>query len=131
MYMLDTNTCIFTLKHLPKVLGAIQNKKEAGLAISSITLAELEFGICNSLSVEKNRNALIAFLPTVDVLQFGESAAIEYGRIRANLKKRGCITGLMDTLIAAHAKSAQLVLVTNNTGEFKRIDGLNLEDWSV
>jgi tRNA(fMet)-specific endonuclease VapC len=130
MYLLDTNICIFALKHIPKVLTALESKKHGGLAISSITLAELEFGICNSRSIEKNRNALIAFLPAVEVLLFDENAAVEYGKIRANLQKRGCIIGLMDMLIAAHAKSTGLLLVTNNTDEFKRVDGLALEDWS-
>jgi tRNA(fMet)-specific endonuclease VapC len=130
MYMLDTNICIFALKHIPKILAALESNKDNGFALSSITLAELEFGICNSRSVEKNRNALIAFLPTVEVLPFDENAAAEYGRIRVNLKKRGCIIGLMDMLIAAHVKSAGLILVTNNIGEFGRVDGLGLEDWS-
>ena len=129
MYLLDTNMCIFALKHIPKVLSAIESRKNEWIAISSITLAELEFGICNSQAAEKNRNALIAFLPIVEVLPFDESAAAEYGIIRASLKKRGCIIGLMDMLIAAHAKSAGSILVTNNTGEFERVDGLKLEDW--
>jgi tRNA(fMet)-specific endonuclease VapC len=129
MYLLDTNICIFALKHVPNILTAIENRKNEWIAISSITLAELEFGICNSQAVEKNRNALLSFLPTVEVLPFDESAAAEYGIIRANLKKQGCIIGLMDMLIAAHAKSAGLILVTNNTGEFERVDGLEIEDW--
>ena len=129
MYLLDTNICIFALKHIPKVLTALESKKHERLTISSITLAELEFGICNSQAPEKNRNALITFLPVVEVLPFDESAAAEYGRIRACLQKRGCSIGLMDMLIASHAKSAGLILVTNNTGEFKRVDGLDLEDW--
>ena len=129
MYLLDTNMCIFALKHVPNVLTAIESRKNEWIAISSITLAELELGICNSQAVEKNRNALIAFLPTVEVLPFDEVAAVEYGIICANLKKRGCAIGLMDMLIAAHAKSVGLILVTNNTGEFERVDGLELEDW--
>jgi tRNA(fMet)-specific endonuclease VapC len=129
MYLLDTNMCIFALKHIPSVLTALESKKHERLTISSITLAELEFGICNSQAPEKNRNALIAFLPVVEVLPFDESAAAEYGRIRAGLQKRGCVIGLMDMLIASHAKSAGLILVTNNTGEFERVAGLDLEDW--
>jgi tRNA(fMet)-specific endonuclease VapC len=129
MYILDTNMCIFALKHIPKVLTALESKRYDGFAISSITLAELEFGVCNSRFIEKNRNALIAFLPAVEVLPFDEIAAAEYGKIRANLQKRGCVIGFMDMLIAAHAKSAGLILVTNNTDEFKRVDGLELEDW--
>jgi tRNA(fMet)-specific endonuclease VapC len=130
MYMLDTNMCIFALKHIPNVIAALQKHKSSGLAISSITLAELEFGICNSLSVARNRNALIAFLPNVEVLPYDESAAARYGSIRAALKKQGRIIGLMDMLIASHAKSTGLILVTNNTDEFKRVAGLILEDWS-
>ncbi|GHV83185.1 twitching motility protein PilT [Spirochaetia bacterium] len=129
MYMLDTNICIFALKHFPKVITALRSKESDMLAISTITLAELEFGICNSLALEKNRNALISFLPLVEVLQFDESAAAEYGVIRTNLQKRGCVIGIMDMLIAAHAKSTGCILVTNNTHEFERVAGLILEDW--
>jgi len=129
-YMLDTNICIFALKHMPKVLAAFETKQNDGVAISSIVLAELEFGVCNSSSVDKNRNKLIAFLSIVDVLSFDGAAAAEYGSINADLKKQGTPIGIIDTLIAAHAKAEGLTLVTNNTREFARVSGLKLEDWS-
>ncbi|MDR1571654.1 MAG: PIN domain-containing protein, partial [Clostridiales Family XIII bacterium] len=97
--------------------------------ISSITLAELEFGVSNSKSHERNRNALLAFSTLVEILPFDIQASAEYGEIRAALEKKGMPIGALDTLIAAHAKSRGLTLVTNNTREFRRVEGLFLEDW--
>ena len=129
-YMLDTNICIFALKHIREVLAVFETKRNDGIAISSITLAELEFGVCNSNAIDKNRNALIAFLSLVDVIQFDGTAAAEYGIIKTALKRQGTPIGPLDTLIAAHAKAEGLTLVTNNTREFSRVSGLTLEDWS-
>lgn len=128
-YMLDTNTCIFLLEHIPEVLSSFAAKKDDGVAISSITLAELEFGVCNSVAYETNRSALIAFLPIVEVLPFDGAAAEEYGVMCTVLRRKGKAIGTMDMLIAAHAKAVELILVTNNIREFARIEGLNLEDW--
>ena len=130
-YMLDTNICVFALKHNPKVLEEFEAKRNDGIAISSITLAELEFGVCNSQAVQKNHNALIAFLSLVDVLSFDGTAAAEYGIINAALRKQGAPIGIMDTLIAAHAISEGLTVITNNTREFNRVSGLTIEDWSI
>ena len=101
-----------------------------GIAVSAISLAELEFGVCNSSAIEKNRVKLIAFLTLIDILPFGGKAAAEYGKINAVLRQRGTPIGVMDTLIAAHAKSAGLIAVTNNVREFERVDGLIIEDWT-
>ncbi|MDR1158153.1 MAG: type II toxin-antitoxin system VapC family toxin [Oscillospiraceae bacterium] len=130
-YMLDTNTCIFMLKHVPHVLSVFESKKNDDVTISSIVLAELEFGVYNSQSYEKNRNALIAFLSVVAVHSFDGTSAAEYGRINTVLRGRGTPIGIMDMLIAAHAKSMRATLVTNNTREFSRVDGLALEDWTT
>jgi tRNA(fMet)-specific endonuclease VapC len=127
--MLDTNICIYLLKHIPKIISAFASKKKHGASISSITLAELEFGVWNSAAHDKNRSALISFLPLVEVLPFDNGAAAEYGRICAILKQKGTPISQMDMLIAAHAKSKGLVLVTNNIREFKRIGDLKLENW--
>jgi tRNA(fMet)-specific endonuclease VapC len=78
---------------------------------------------------EKNAVALAEFLSAVDVVPFDEFAAKEYGIIRTDLKKRNCVIGSLDTLIAAHAMSSNLILATNNTREFSRVQGLKLEDW--
>jgi len=129
MFMLDTNICIHLMKHTQSVLDKFNKMEDNNMAISSITLAELEFGISYSTSYEKNRAKLISFLPLVEVLSFDASAALEYGMIRAKMQKIGTLIGQLDMLIAAHAKSEGLTLVTNNTREFGRVDGLQFEDW--
>lgn len=129
-YMLDTNIYIFIIKNKPaQVLEHLKAKHEAGLAISSITLAELEHGVQASAFPEKNALALMQFMVIADCLPFTHEAAVEYGKIRADLQKRGNLIGPLDLLIAAHAKSEGLILVTNNTREFERVDGLKIEDW--
>ena len=128
-YMLDTNICIHLMKHTQSVLDKFSEIAGDDKGISSITLAELEFGICNSAAYEKNRIKLLSFLPLVEVLSFDDAAAVEYGIIRAGLQKKGTPVGQLDMLIAAHAKSRGLTIVTNNIGEFGRIPGLTVEDW--
>ena len=128
-YLLDTNTCIFMMKQMPSVVERFSSARSGGIAISSITLAELEFGVFNSKAYERNRNALLAFSTLVEILLFDVLASAEYGRVRAALEKAGTPIGALDTLIAAHAKSLNLTLVTNNIREFQRVEGLFLEDW--
>jgi len=130
MFMLDTNICIYIIKKKPEsVLRHIKRKKDKGLFISAITLAELEFGIENSVYKEKNRIALMEFLTIIGIKQFDENAAKEYGIIKKYLKDKKCPIGPMDMLIAAHAKSLDMVLVTNNTKEFVRVKDLKIENW--
>lgn len=128
-YMLDTNMCIYAQKNIPQVIEKIKDNFQYGIAISSITLAELEFGVQASANIEKNTIALYKFLSIVEILDFDSSAATEYGKIRADLKRKGTPIGNMDMLIAAHAKSEDLIVVTHNTREFERVEGLQLEDW--
>lgn len=128
-YMLDTNMCIYAQKNNPNVIAQIKNNFSQGLAISSITLAELEYGVQASTNIEKNTISLMKFLSIVDVLPFDSGAAIEYGKICADLRKKGTPIGTMDMLISAHAKSENLIVVTHNTREFERVEGLQLEDW--
>ena len=130
-YLLDTNTCIHMMRHTQNVTDKFSATVQDNAAISSITLAELEFGICNSRAYEKNRAKLISFLPLVEVLPFDDIAAVEYGIIRTDLQTKGMVIGSLDMLIAAHAKSQNLTIVTNNTGEFKRVTGLDVEDWVI
>ena len=87
-------------------------------------------GVEKSIAVERNRIAMSLFLSPITILQFDEYAAEEYGRIKAELEKKGTPIGPMDTLIAGHAKSRGLILVTNNTREFNRVVGLTVEDWA-
>ena len=129
-YMLDTNICIYIIKGQSKsVLENLRTKIDLGIAISAITLAELECGVAMSERKEKNSVALTQFLAFIDVLPFEEKAAAEYGILRSDLRKKGTPIGPMDELIAAHAKSANLILVTNNAREFERVDGLTIENW--
>ena len=128
-YLLDTNACIFLMKGNTEVLKHFLNKKEFGIAISTITVAELYYGIFNSIQIERNSANLINFFIGINILDFDSSSAMEYGRIRADLRKKGTPISQPDMLIAAHAKSKNLIVVTNNIKEFERITDLQIEDW--
>ena len=129
-YMLDTNICIFVIKHKPEnVIRKFIEHEPEDLCISSITYAELMHGVEKSQAREKNRLAIVLFLSPISIVDFDNQAAEEYGRIRADLETKGNPIGPMDMLIAGHAISKGLTLVTNNTREFSRIEGLTVEDW--
>lgn len=128
-YLLDTNMCIYAQKKNASVLEHIREHYDDGIAISSITLAELEYGVQASATPEKNTIALLKFLSIVDILPFESSAAEEYGKICADLRRKGTPIGTMDMLIAAHGKAEQLIVVTHNTREFERVKELMFEDW--
>ncbi len=131
MYMLDTNICIYAIKNKPaRVLDRLKREMEHGLCISSITLAELEYGVRHSAHVAQNEQALLRFLVILSVLPFSAVAASEYGEIRNRLARQGTPIGPLDMLIAAHARAEDLVLVTNNVREFERVPGLKLENWA-
>lgn len=131
-YMLDTNICSYFIKKKPRsVFDALHANMMEGIAISSITLAELEYGVAMSERREANTDALAQFLTLPTILEFDTAAAAEYGNIRATLRRKGTPIGPMDTLIAAHARASGLVLVTNNTKEFERVEGLHLENWVI
>jgi len=130
-YMLDTDTCIYMIrKKSQHVLEKIKETINDGIAISSITLAELEHGVSKSGNPERNANALTQILITIEVLPFDTIAASEYGLIRTDLERKGNVIGPMDMLIAAHAKSRNLIMVTKNTREFDRVEGLIVENWT-
>ena len=132
MYMLDTNMCILIIKKkYENVLVKLRKNRQRGLCISSVTLAELEFGVENADREYRSRNqiALMEFLTIMEIKKFDENAAKEYGLIRKDLKDRRCLIGPYDILIGAHAKSLKVTLVTNNTREFTRIQNLKIEDW--
>ena len=130
-YMLDTNICIYTMKRKPEqVLQRFQKALDEGLCISSITLAELEYGMQHSSDPVKNEQALIRFLAPLSILPFGVAAASEYGAIRAYLQRQGTPIGPLDMLIAGHARAENLVLVTNNVREFERVPNLEIENWA-
>ncbi|MBW6511675.1 MAG: type II toxin-antitoxin system VapC family toxin [Desulfuromonadaceae bacterium] len=130
MLLLDTNSCIYIIKRKPdEVLRHFQQYHPGDIGISSITLAELQYGVAKSQAPQRNSEALSEFLIPIEVLPFGEAATQSYGIIRASLEQQGKIIGAMDLLIAAHALSLGAVLVTNNVKEFARVPGLKIENW--
>ena len=130
-YMLDTNICIYIIKKKPeKVLERFREKIEEGICISSITLAELQYGIKHSSKPSENEVALLRFILPLNVMPFDSEAATKYGEIREGLQKRGMPIGPMDMLIAAHALSENMILVTNNIREFERVNELKTENWA-
>ncbi len=130
-YMLDTNICIYIIKQRPiQVLATLRKLDIGDVCISAITLAELAYGVVKSHQRERNTVALTSFLSPLEILPFSDNAAVVSGEIRAALEKKGQIMGAYDLLIAAHALSEKLILVTNNTGEFGRIPGLSLNNWA-
>ena len=129
--MLDTNIVVYAKNARPEAVAArLSAYDPADLCVSAITLAELEYGVFNSSNPERNQLALTLFLANLEIVPFGDDAAVEYGKIRAQLKRDGTPIGANDLLIAAHAKSLGMTLVTNNTREFARVEGLLLEDWA-
>ncbi len=129
-YMLDTNICIYVMKRKPEsVLKQLHEKLDGGLCISSVTLAELEYGVKFSSAPAKNELALLHFLAPISIFPFGEKAAVEYGEIRSYLQNRGTPIGSLDMLIAAHARAENMILVTNNVREFERVPNLEIENW--
>ncbi|MBN2393429.1 MAG: type II toxin-antitoxin system VapC family toxin [Anaerolineae bacterium] len=131
-YLLDTNICIYLINRKPpQVLRHFQKHTLGDIGVSSITVAELQFGIQKSRYPEQNRNALELFLLPLLVADFDTQAAVIYGNLRAILEKAGTPIGALDTLIAAHALSLDAILVTNNIREFSRVSGLSLEDWAA
>jgi tRNA(fMet)-specific endonuclease VapC len=129
--MLDTNILAYAKNNRPEVVYERMSRfGPEDLCVSVITLAELEYGVFNSSNPERNQLALTLFLANIEVVPFNDDAAVEYGRIRADLKRKGTPIGANDLMIAAHAKSLGVTLVTNNTREFERVEGLMLEDWA-
>ena len=128
--MLDTNTCIAIIKRKPlQVLRRFNAYRVGEIGISSITLAELEFGVAKSQHQEKNQEALDEFILPLEIAGFDNEAARVYGRVRAMLENKGTPIGTLDTMIGAHALALGVTLVTNNTREFSRIKGLTVVDW--
>jgi tRNA(fMet)-specific endonuclease VapC len=127
--MLDTNICICVLKNRPEQLRERFNRLAGQLCISTITLAELSYGVEKSSRPGKNREAVEQFVARLDVLPFSVSAASHYGQIRVALEGAGRPIGAHDMLLAAHARSEGMLVVTNNLREFERIPGLRTENW--
>lgn len=128
-YMLDTNICIFTIKNKPEEVREAFNRHYGQLCLSSISLMELIYGAEKSAAPEKNLRMIEGLAARLDVLDYDEEAATHSGQLRAELAKAGTPIGPYDQLIAGHARSQGLILVTNNRREFERVPGLRLEDW--
>jgi tRNA(fMet)-specific endonuclease VapC len=129
-YMLDTNTCVYVMKNRTPRLNERFNRLAAHLCISSITLAELYFGVEKSKRQADNLDILLEFAGRIETRAFSEGAAAHYGRLRAALERIGRPIGIHDLLIGSHARSENLTLVTNNRREFDRVPGLRVENWT-
>ncbi len=130
MYLLDTNICIYIINKTPKqVVEHIKKLKPHDIKLSSISLAELEYGVSKSKYREKNRKALVDFVSAFDIVDFNDNDAEIFGLLRADLEQRGQVIGPFDMQIAAQALTRDLILVTNNIDEFSRIQNLKLENW--
>lgn len=130
LFMLDTNICIYLIKKKPmEVLERLRSYPIEAVGISAITLAELMFGAAKSSHPEKNQDALNSFLAPMEIAPFDSLAAFHYGGIRSYLELQGKPIGSLDLLIAAHAKSLNTTLVTNNLREFRRVPGLKVDNW--
>jgi tRNA(fMet)-specific endonuclease VapC len=131
IYLLDTNICIYALKnHPPEVLAQLRTVGRGAVALSVITVLELRQGAEKSQKVKENHSRLDFFLGSMKVQPFDQEAAVVAARIRAHLERKGTPIGDLDSLIAAHALARDLILVTNNLGEFERVPGLQTENWA-
>lgn len=129
MILLDTNICIYIINNKPPaVLARFQQYRLGDIGLSSVVAAELAFGVAKSGSA-RNRQALEMFLAPLSILPFDAAAVWAYGDLRADLERRGTPIVSLDTMIAAHALSQHAMLVTNNTREFGKVSGLQLDNW--
>ena len=130
--MLDTDICIYIIKRKPlRVLERLESIQPDQLSMSAITFAELMNGAKKSQRVKANVSRLNALGEILEICSFDQQAAVAYGDVRSSLEKRGEVIGPHDLLIAAHALSLDRTLITNNEREFKRVEGLKVDNWSV
>lgn len=130
--LLDTNMCIYLIRQTPRAaLERFEDFEVGEVGVSVVTACELYYGAEKSSRPEQNNRALEQFLLPLEILEFDAEAAHSYGRIRASLEKNDTPVGPLDTLIAAHALSCGVTLVTNNTREFARVERLQVEDWTA
>ncbi len=129
MFMLDTDMCIYLINERDDALRSKFEMNAHTICVSSITYAELCFGAVHSARVESNQRELAEFCLDLDILPFDATAGVHYGEVRQALTRRGRIIGANDLLIAAHARSVDATLVTNNEREFRRVPGLQVDNW--
>lgn len=130
-YMLDTNICIYTIKNNPAAVREKFQQHQHHMCISSIVLTELLYGAEKSSNPAKSLALIEGMAARLEVLNFDETAAAHAAEIRADLARKGTPIGHYDVLIAGHARSRGLILVSNNLREFDRVAGLRLENWAV
>ncbi|MFK3964556.1 tRNA(fMet)-specific endonuclease VapC [Ensifer adhaerens] len=130
-YMLDTNICIYTVKNRPQQVREAFNRHHGQLCISSVSLMELICGAERSAMPERNLSVIEGFAARLEVLNYDQAAASHTGQLRAELARSGTPIGPYDQLIAGHARSQGLILVTNNRREFDSVPGLRVEDWTA
>jgi len=130
-YLVDTNILIYLMnsKYL-KLQKKFTKRSTNDFCVSSITVAELIYGAKKSKNIEKNFNAAIKILSPFTIIDFTSMDAFEYGNIRANLEMKGKVIGANDLLIAAQARRQNLIVLTANTREYERVEGLNVENWA-
>ena len=130
LLLLDTDICIYLIREQPTTVVARFNEYAVGdIGISTITLAELEYGVSKSSKPAKNKDALDQFTTPLVIADFDRAATVSYGKLRTALEKKGQMIGGMDLLIAAHAVSLNMPVVTHNVREFTRVPGLRVETW--
>lgn len=129
-YLLDTDICIFIIRRRPAaVFERLRAETIGAVGISSITYSELCHGAYKSAAPERNLSALQGFVSPMEILAYDAEVAPTYGRVRRELESKGLPIGPLNQFIAAHALSLDLTLVTNNTREFERVEGLRVETW--
>jgi tRNA(fMet)-specific endonuclease VapC len=130
-FMLDTNTCVDLIRQRDdRILRKMQRLMPDDLCVSSVTLSELEYGAAKSADPGKNRLALAEFMTPLHVVPYDDTVAPVYGRVRTELERMGTPIGPLDTMIAAHALSLGLTVVTDNEREFRRVPGLKVQNWA-
>ena len=130
MYLIDTNICIYLItKRSESVRKRIEEEKPYQVAISAISVAELEYGVAKSRHIEQNRTALRNFLSAFEIIPFDDRDAEQFGVIRALLEKQGQPIGAYDLEIASQGLARNMAVVTNNEKEFRRVPGLMVENW--
>jgi len=130
-HLLDTNACIELIRRRSRrVLSRLRERPVGSVGISSITLAELFYGVSRSADPDRNLVALTQFCAPLEILPFDDRCSAVYGRVREQLERSGFPIGPLDTLIAAHALSEKAILVTDNVREFRRVSGLVIENWA-
>lgn len=128
-YLLDTNIVIALSKNSPALSGWLHRCPASSIALSTVVLAELEYGIAKSTRPEHNRRVFEAITNAFEVLAFDAPASRHYGLLRADLERRGRLIGPYDMMIAAQALALDLIVVTDNVDEFSRVEGLRVENW--